>query len=72
MARTRCVFPAAARYANNPSVAEGEVGVEELPRLHLLVDDAIHQVADFLFVGVFKAVGSGLDAVGHHQDRRLT
>jgi hypothetical protein len=31
---------------------QGEVGVEELPRLHLLVDDVVDQVADFLLVGV--------------------
>ena len=33
-------------------VAEGEVGVKELAGLHLLVDDVVDQVADFLFVGL--------------------
>ena len=37
-------------------VVQGEVGVEELPRLHLLVDDVVNQVADFLFVGVFQTM----------------
>ena len=43
-------------FAAGLDVAEGEVGVEELPCLHLLVDDVVDQVADFLFVRLLQAV----------------
>ena len=43
-------------FAAGLNVVQSKVGVEELPRLHLLVDDVVHQVADFLFVGFLEAV----------------
>ena len=59
-------------FAAGFNVAEGQIRVEELPCLHLLVDDVVHQVADFLFVRFLDAVRCGLDAVGHHQDGGLS
>ena len=49
-------------------VSEGDVGIGELAKFDLLVDDGFYKILDGFGIDFFEAAGGCFDGIGHHEN----